>query len=366
MEPSTFDDQIFGDFAGPLSPLGGKAHSVQLMLGGGSGSNSAPGGEHGSPNSSGSTGHSNDLCQQQQPQQHQRLPEVHSLLPGGAPKLADHYKTLDYASAKIIDYKLEAYGSPTAKYDYLVGATSSPVGSLSPTKQLLDYGHGKQMDYSVVNNNGGKQHQQHVVVTHGDYSTHSPPASMMVHQQQQQQLLHQPGQSHLHMQTSAGNKLNDYEPHHHMQIFHHSHHQQHQHHQQQHQHQQPTQTIDMASGVGGGNCGSNSSNASNSSVDMNGMKKKADELSCSSTTNAATNLASSGVATTADANGSAAAGKKNDKKKGDPNGAKKKKTRYVGARNYVQVKINLEDVLNVLMIAIGLLCVTDESVVWKI
>lgn len=205
MEPSSFDDQIFGDFAGPLSPLGAKplnqqsSHSVQVMLGI-SQSNSA------------------DMCTQ-------RLPEVHSLLPG-SPKI-DHYKNLDYASNKI-DYtnKMGSY-SPTNKYDYVNGK----IDQYSPSSKL-DYS--KPMDY----NSSSKL----------EFSTNS-------------------------------NKL-EYD--HHIQMF-----------------QQPSQTMESQA--------------------LNG-KKKTDESSSNSTAPV------SGTASSDPSNSNAA--KKTEKKKGDPNGIKKKKTRY--------------------------------------
>lgn len=101
MESQGFDDQIFGEFSGPLSPMGAKAiiahphalthhghhptqgHSIQVMLG----MSGHPGGD---------------------PQQ-QRLPEVHTLLPG-SPKL-DHYKTISY-DARTGEYQPNGQYSP--------------------------------------------------------------------------------------------------------------------------------------------------------------------------------------------------------------------------------------------------------------
>lgn len=116
MEQPTFDEQIFGDFTGPLSPLGPKplpqsGHSIQVMLG----------------MSQSSTG---DLCTQ-------RLPEVHNLLPG-SPKI-DHYKNMDYSNSKIGSY------SPS-KYDYVNGK----IDHYSSSSPKMEYG-GKSMDY---NSNG--------------------------------------------------------------------------------------------------------------------------------------------------------------------------------------------------------------------
>lgn len=136
MEKLSFDDQIFNDFAGPLSPLGAKqitqsGHSIQVMLG---------------MNATGTQEFSN-----------QRLPEVQSLLPG-SPKL-NHYKTLDYMGNKI-DYtpKIATYSStPPPKYDYINGKMDqySPnhLNKIEYAKPMdynlnakMDYGNGK-MDY---------------------------------------------------------------------------------------------------------------------------------------------------------------------------------------------------------------------------
>lgn len=126
METSSFDEQIFNDFSGPLSPLGAKqisqgGHSIHVMLG---------------MNSTGSP----DMC-------NQRLPEVQSLLPG-SPKLT-HYKTLDYMGNKI-DYnaKVASYSpTPPPKYDY----TNGKIDQYSPSHMnKIDYA--KPMDYNL----GGK------------------------------------------------------------------------------------------------------------------------------------------------------------------------------------------------------------------
>lgn len=121
METSSFDEQIFQDFSGPLSPLGAKqitqGHSIHVMLG------MNPG--------------SSDMC-------NQRLPEVQSLLPG-SPKL-NHYKTLDYMGNKI-DYntKITSYSStPPPKYDYVNGK----VDQYSPN-HLNKVEYGKPMDYNL-------------------------------------------------------------------------------------------------------------------------------------------------------------------------------------------------------------------------
>lgn len=131
METSSFDEQIFSDFAGPISPLGAKqltqgGHSIHVMLG---------------MNPS----NSSDMC-------NQRLPEVQSLLPG-SPKL-NHYKTLDYINSKV-DYngKMNSYSPspptssqqpPPPKYDYLNGKMDQYGAPSHVTK--IDYA--KPMDYN--------------------------------------------------------------------------------------------------------------------------------------------------------------------------------------------------------------------------
>lgn len=208
MEPSSFDEQLFGDFTGPLSPLGAKplnqqsSHTVQVMLGI-------------------SQSNSTDLCTQ-------RLPEVHSLLPG-SPKI-DHYKNLDYAGNKI-DYsnKIGSY-SPTNKYDYVNGK----MEQYSPSPKL-DYN--KPLDYNSMNKL--------------EFSTNSC-------------------------------KL-EYD--HHIQMF----------------QQQSAQPMD--------------------SQIVNG-KKKTDETISNPATPSAPGTVSS------DSSNAGGVAKKTEKKKGDPNGIKKKKTRY--------------------------------------
>lgn len=123
METSSFDEQIFNDFASPLSPIGAKqiihsGHSVQGML---------------SMNATGTQEFSN-----------QRLPEVQSLLPG-SPKL-NHYKPIDYMVNKI-DYspKIGAYSStPPPKYDYSNGKIDQ-----YPSNHMNKIEYAKPMDYNL-------------------------------------------------------------------------------------------------------------------------------------------------------------------------------------------------------------------------
>lgn len=154
METSSFDEQIFNDFAGPLSPLGAKqitqsGHSIHVMLG---------------MNATGAS----DMC-------NQRLPEVQSLLPG-SPKL-NHYKTLDYMGNKI-DYntKIATYSStPPPKYDYINGKMDqySPnhMNKIEYAKPM-DYNLNAKIDYG----NGKLEYDQHMQM-YQQHSVSLPPTS---------------------------------------------------------------------------------------------------------------------------------------------------------------------------------------------
>lgn len=165
METSSFDDQIFNDFTGPLSPLGAKqitqgGHSIHVMLG---------------MNSTGSP----DMC-------NQRLPEVQSLLPG-SPKLT-HYKTLDYMGNKI-DYntKLASYSpTPPPKYDYVNGKMDQYSPNHMPKIEYkpMDYNLNPKMEY-------GSAKLEYV-----------DPHSMQMYQQQQQPPVSVPPTSTHHISTS--------------------------------------------------------------------------------------------------------------------------------------------------------------------
>lgn len=179
METSSFDDQIFNDFSGPLSPLGAKqitqgGHSIHVMLG---------------MNATGSP----DMC-------NQRLPEVQSLLPG-SPKLT-HYKTLDYMGNKI-DYnaKVSSYSpTPPPKYDYVNGKMDpySPnhMNKIEYAKSM-DYNLNAKMDYG----SGKLEYDPHMQMYQ------QPPVST----QQQQQHPPPPTSTH-HISTSqplASPSMND-------------------------------------------------------------------------------------------------------------------------------------------------------------
>jgi hypothetical protein len=148
METSGFDDQMFNEFSseavGVLSPLGPKAiqhhphshhhhYNVQqhhtIMIG----------------NSNGDINH-----------QHQRLPDVHQILPGNSPKM-DHYK--------MYDVKIESTPySPNGKIDYINGTPKvesySPSsgqklefttnGQYSPNAKIIEYTSTHNMEHNMM------------------------------------------------------------------------------------------------------------------------------------------------------------------------------------------------------------------------
>lgn len=145
METSGFDDQMFNEFSseavGVLSPLGPKAiqhhphhhhHYVQhhqtIMIG----------------NSNGEIN------------QHQRLPDVHQILPNNPPKM-DQYK--------LYDVKIESSPySPNGKMDFMNGTTKvesySPNsgqkleyttnGQYSPNAKIIEYASSHNMDHNMM------------------------------------------------------------------------------------------------------------------------------------------------------------------------------------------------------------------------
>lgn len=151
METSGFDDQMFNEFSsesvGVLNPLGPKAvqhhhphhhysvqhHTQTIMIG----------------NSNGEIN------------QHQRLPDVHQILPGNSPKM-DHYK--------MYDVKIESSPySPNGKIDYING--SAKVESYSPSS-------GHKLEYTT---NGQYSSSPKII----EYtSTHQMEHSMMFQQPQ--------------------------------------------------------------------------------------------------------------------------------------------------------------------------------------
>lgn len=174
MESSGFEEQIFGEFSGPLSPIGAKAvvhhtangHSIQVML-----------------------GMPSDACQSTQ-----RLPDVHNLLPGSAKTLSDHYKSLDtydkldyqpngklvdacYGDEKIVDYKMEYSPSGSKIIEYVNGggkAEYSPSRIEYATENVF---HQVQGMSSSPNRNNNKKSEDGGSSTPNATSTSSTDAS---------------------------------------------------------------------------------------------------------------------------------------------------------------------------------------------
>ncbi|KAM7361843.1 homeobox domain-containing protein reversed polarity [Cochliomyia hominivorax] len=212
MEHSAFEDGIFSDFAGPLSPLDGKAltptsaamtsvshgmHSVMLSL------PSVATVMH--------PGNSTDLCSQ-------RLPDCQTLLTAGSPKM-DPYKssTPDYEAKMEYVSKMGCY-SPTQKYEYLTGATNGSAQKLEHHQQYSP-------PPPSLASNGLPHHQQHKLQMPSHHSHHHQPQQHHHQQQQQHQSHHSPSAmlSDYHHHALHSNGKMDYDPH------------QHHHHQQQQQ-----------------------------------------------------------------------------------------------------------------------------------
>ncbi|XP_013110517.2 homeobox protein Hox-B3a [Stomoxys calcitrans] len=367
MEHSAFEDQIFSEFSGPLSPLDGKplTPTSSAMTSVSHGMHSAvmlslpPGAtvmQH--PNS-------------ENPHEFQRLPDCQTLLSSGSPSTPDYDHKMEYVT------KMGCY-SPTQKYEYLTasnGANShkleqqqSPANNHQNPPNGLGhhYNNNKPLTHQHPHHQQQQQQQQHLHSPNGrvgpiDYHHHHHHH----HQQQQQQL------------QSNGGKL-EYDPHGH------GHHHQPQHHHiyatssNHHSHEimnsnehnmsplasnglitnaagsavapspmsgnantdggllQPT----MGGGGGGAsttpNSNTNSALTSSSSNGLNNQspsglsnglklnKGKHDEMCSPPNPDALNN--NGGNSSLSNSNTPPAV-KKNDKKKGDPNGIKKKKTR---------------------------------------
>lgn len=344
MEHGAFEDQIFSDFSGPLSPLGSKPltpsasiqtsgghsiHSVMLGMPAGSVVQHANSGE---------------LCAQ-------RLPECNTLLQqagagggGGSPKL-DPYKTTDYVGHKM-DFigsvnKLGCY-SPTPKYEYIT--TQKLESHAQHQHHHHHHSHTQQQQYSPPSSNGmNGGHPKHIQHTHhhqspilSDYHSHGGSNGKIDYSPNSAAKL----EYEHHLQQMYGGS-----PHH---ITHHD------------GHvvfngdngvpptclSTPTnsiiggnnamQTAPMPATSGGSSDGSillnGGSNGSNNGGNAtSGKCKKSDDLcEAIANNNSGGNGANGGGATPTTVSSAVSATstvKKNEKKKGDPNGIKKKKTR---------------------------------------
>uniref|UniRef100_A0A1A9UCL7 Homeobox domain-containing protein n=1 Tax=Glossina austeni TaxID=7395 RepID=A0A1A9UCL7_GLOAU len=358
MEHSTFDDQIFSDFSGPLSPLGSKAlaptssssmsvvphamHSVMLSLPVG-----ATVMQHGS---------NNELCGQ-------RLPDCNTLLASSSPKL-DPYKSSDYGQKMEFVSKMGCY-SPTQKFEFITSTGNNNRDHIhqqySPPP---NNGHHNNNNNSSSSNNNGLVPKQPMHHHHHHHHHHHPNAAAAMLSDYNTPLhAHSNGKMEY---ESHGQHAHHPHPHH---IATHMYSGSPHHHNNNHEimnnglngEQNITLTPNglinttipgstnseggLLNGVSGSGLTSGNSppesNNNNLTTAVNGVninntpsngiklnKNKQDEL-CSNQNVDNANSGSTTVnnnCTTSNSNTPPAA-KKTDKKKGDPNGIKKKKTR---------------------------------------
>lgn len=266
METSAFDDQIFGDFSTPLSPIDKNIAvpqpngQIHILMG-------VPSQNSHSPNEL-------QHCGGNQ----QRLPDVHSLLPG-SPKI-DHYKGMEYN-----------------KMDY------GKVGSYSPTHALQNH----QIMTSGAN----------VQLLNGKMQSY---ASMNVHPMQSNKIEYSGGGG---MSNVNHNQKMDYDPYHHSGYG-------------QHQSLLPHPShMDGGGGsMGGGLLSMNGMGTmkrkSEESLNNNSSGSSTPNTILTSSSNGQNECGQSaggGGQNHPSATSASVTPKKNDKKKSDPNGVKKKKTR---------------------------------------
>uniref|UniRef100_A0A1B0BFC2 Homeobox domain-containing protein n=1 Tax=Glossina palpalis gambiensis TaxID=67801 RepID=A0A1B0BFC2_9MUSC len=362
MEHSTFEDQIFSDFSGPLSPLGSKAlaptsspsmsvvphamHSVMLSLPAG-----ATVMQHGS---------NNELCGQ-------RLPDCNTLLASGSPKM-DPYKSSDYGQKMEFVSKMGCY-SPTQKFEFMATAGNNNRDHIhqqySPPPNNGHHNNNNNNNNNSSNNNNGLVPKQPMHHHNHHHHHHHPNAAAAMLSDYHTSL-------HAHNNGKMEYESHGQHPHHPHHITTHMYGGSPHHHNNNHEiinnglngEQSMTLTPNglinttipgnanseggLLNGVNGSGITSGNSppepNNNNLTAAVNGVnlnnlnnspsngiklnKNKQDEL-CS---NQNVDNANSGPTTvnsncTTSNNNTPPAAKKTDKKKGDPNGIKKKKTR---------------------------------------
>ncbi|XP_030374767.1 homeobox protein B-H1 [Scaptodrosophila lebanonensis] len=296
MEHASFDDQIFSDFAGPLSPLGAKPLLPTTTAGGNCLGTVTHATMH--PVMLGSV---HELCPQQQ--QQQRLPDCNSILPNGGASGAGGGGSPNYAQ-KLDFNKMGCY-SPTQKYEYM------------PATQQKLVEQQQQQQYAatppppppngLVQHHKQQQQQQQLVSVMSDYHALNGKLDYSPNGKLQEQYEQQLQQQHQHMYGGS--------PHHN----HHGH-----------------DTVDPhANGLLESTPVLINGNSGGVGNATGGKHKKPDDM-CHQMEAGGINGNAVAVVTT---NGNAAGGnnngnvgtpvatKKDSKKKGDPNGIKKKKTR---------------------------------------
>jgi hypothetical protein len=164
METSGFEDQMFSEFSSDsvLNPMGPKAIQQHHFV----------------------TSHHHPIIIGSINGQHQRLPDVHQILPGNSPKI-DHYKNIDYGHVKIesspyspngkIEYhngtsKLESYPSSAGpKLEYISNS------QFSPNSKIMEYTtHVEQMQlFSPSQSLDGHSQQSIINGTDGNFKRKS-------------------------------------------------------------------------------------------------------------------------------------------------------------------------------------------------
>lgn len=273
METSGFDDQIFGDFSTPLSPIDKNIPvpqqqqngQIHILMGVPSHNPHSPSEMHCGGN--------------------QRLPDVHNLLPG-SPKI-DHYKGMDYN-----------------KMDY------GKVGSYSPTQTLPH-----QQTHQIMTSGANVQLVNGKMQTYAPMNIHSLPNKI------EYSGAPMGGSNHHHSQQP---KMMDYD---HYQGYGQQQQQQPQHHHSIIGHQS------MDGSLNGGGMTmkrkseeslNHSSGSSTPTTVLNVSASGPNELSVGGGGGGGQNMGGGAGGVGAGGGGTP---KKNDKKKSDPNGVKKKKTR---------------------------------------
>lgn len=171
METSAFDDQIFGDFSTPLSPIDKNIAvpqpngQIHILMGVPSQNSHSP----------------NELqCGSQ------RLPDVHSLLPGSPKK--DHYKGMDY---NLMDYgKVGSYSPTHALQNHQIMTSGANVQLVNGKMQTYTPMNVHKLDYI----GGGMSSNNHPKMEYDPYQGYG----------QHQNLIPHPS----HMDGSMGGQMN--------------------------------------------------------------------------------------------------------------------------------------------------------------
>jgi hypothetical protein len=123
-------------------------------------------------------------------QQHQRLPDVHQILPGNSPKM-DHYKTTTTSTLDYSHVKMESPYSPNGKIEYINGTSGiAKLESYSPSSGV------HKLEY--VTSNGGQYSPNSKII---EYTTVPTASQQQQHNIEHIQIFQQP-------QSLDGNQQN--------------------------------------------------------------------------------------------------------------------------------------------------------------